>query len=200
MNNPPYQPYGGPTQRNVQQQAQTRQAAPLHPFHSAQANAPLSGSGGLAFTRSVNSGPPSAGSLNPPPPPNHMGGGSHGFVPSRNIVSGPSAPLSQQSGRHPTPMSGGPSYGSPIGYPATGQQPPMMHGPPAGLTPPISQGMRGPTGSAAIPPNGLTEQFSNMGINNGPPGMSTNGFSRGPPSIGASLPPMGGSMAPPAND
>ncbi|RAW20549.1 hypothetical protein PC110_g23009, partial [Phytophthora cactorum] len=72
MNNPPYQPYGGPPQQNMQQQ-QTPQSQPPHagafrPFNPAQVNAPLSGSGGTAFARSASSGPPSTGSLNMPPP------------------------------------------------------------------------------------------------------------------------------------
>ncbi|CAI5745955.1 unnamed protein product [Peronospora destructor] len=59
MNNPPYQPYGGPP---LQQTHMSRTNA-FHPLNLAQSNAPLSGSGGPAFARS---GQPSTGSMNAP--------------------------------------------------------------------------------------------------------------------------------------
>lgn len=207
MNNPPYQPYGGPPQRNVQQQqqqppqAQPPHAASFRPFNPAQVNAPLSGSGGPAFARNSNSGPPSVGNLNAPPPQHQLGSGSRGFVPNRSLPSGPTSQPSapHQFGRHPAPMSGGPG----IGNSAFSQQPRMMHGPSAGMAPSMSQGALGPPppGAGAMaqgPPHGLTQQFSNMGINNAPPGPGTPGLPRGPLPVGGSLPPpMGVGMAPP---
>ncbi|ETN18388.1 hypothetical protein PPTG_04013 [Phytophthora nicotianae INRA-310] len=214
MNNPPYQPYGGPPQQNMQQQ-QPPQSQPPHagafrPFNPAQVNAPLSGSGGPAFARSATSGPPSTGSINAPPQHQQINAGPRGFAPpNRSFSSGPAsqptAPPPQQFGSHPAPMSGGPSYGPPRGGLPNAQQPQMMRGPPpAGAAPPMGQGMRGPPppGAGAMsqgPPNaqnGLTQQFANMGLNNGPPGATT-GPPRGPPMGGAPPPPMGGSMAPP---
>ncbi|KAG7390574.1 hypothetical protein PHYPSEUDO_007514 [Phytophthora pseudosyringae] len=207
MNNPPYQPYGGPPQQNTQQQQQQPpRAGAFRPFNPAQANAPLSGSGGPAFARSASSGPPSTGSLHAPPP--QMGAAPRGFAPpNRSFSSGPAsqptAPPPQQFGSHPAPMSGGPGYGPPQGgMPGVQQQSQMMRGPPpAGATPPMGQGMRAPgppppPGAGPMsqgPPNaqnGLTQQFASMGLSNGPP--------RGPPPMGgAPPPPMGGSMAPP---
>ncbi|KAG6622779.1 protein transporter Sec24 [Phytophthora cinnamomi] len=210
MNNPPYQPYGGPPQQHQQQppQSQPPRANAFRPFNPAQVNAPLSGSGGPAFARSASSGPPSAGSLNAPPPPQQQMGGAapRGFAPPNRIYSGPasqpSAPPPQQFGSHPpAPMSGGGGYGPP------NAQPQMMRGPPpAGAgAPPMGQGMRSagpppPMNQSQGPPNGqngLTQQFANMGLN-GPPGPGAPGPPRGPPQMGgAPPPPMGGAMAPP---
>ncbi|KAE9005561.1 Protein transport protein Sec24-like [Phytophthora rubi] len=212
MNNPPYQSYGGPPQQQQQQppQSQPPRANAFRPFNPAQVNAPLSGSGDPAFMRSASSGPPSAGSLNAPPPQQQqqMGGGApRGFAPPNRSFSGPAsqptAPPPQQFGSHPAPMSGGGGYGPPRGGPPNAQ-PQMMRGPPpAGAAPPMGQGMR----SAGPPPpmnqgppngqNGLTQQFSNMGLN-GPPGPGAVVPPRGPPPTGgAPPPPMGGAMAPP---
>ncbi|POM66910.1 Protein transporter Sec24 [Phytophthora palmivora] len=205
MNNPPYQPYGGaPPQQNMQQQQQSQpqpRAGAFRPFNPAQMNAPLSGGGGPAFARSASSGPPSTGSLNAPPAP-QMGAAPRGFMPpNRSFSSGPAsqptAPPPQQFGQ-PAPMSGGPGYGPPRGN-MPNAQPQMMRGPPpAGVAPPMGQGMRtaGPPPPGAMsqgPPNaqnGLTQQFANMGLNNGPPGPAATGPPRG-------APPMGGAMAPP---
>ncbi|POM73215.1 Protein transporter Sec24, partial [Phytophthora palmivora] len=205
MNNPPYQPYGGaPPQQNMQQQQQPQaqpRAGAFRPFNPAQMNAPLSGGGGPAFARSASSGPPSTGSLNAPPAP-QMGAAPRGFMPpNRSFSSGPAsqptAPPPQQFGQ-PAPMSGGPGYGPPRGN-MPNNQPQMMRGPPpAGVAPPMGQGMRtaGPPPPGAMsqgPPNaqnGLTQQFANMGLNNGPPGPAATGPPRG-------APPMGGAMAPP---
>ncbi|CAI5742150.1 unnamed protein product [Peronospora destructor] len=104
MNNPPYQPYGGP---------------PLQQTHMSRTNAfrnaPLSGSGGPAFARS---GQPSTGSMNAPHQ-QQMGTGPRSLAPpnrsfSFDPSSQPMAPSSQQLSNHPVPMSDG-GYGPPHG-------------------------------------------------------------------------------------